>query len=328
MATRSEQLDWQEIHLSEDEASAQGTHAVRFLVQQVEKAQKNPYLKPILNNLMMAHALRLGIYEPNMEFPTAREVSSEGVGRDAPLPRSGRESHSQDDVFSRRSSSPSPQLRRPLERQSNLPRRIHSHREHENEGKRRQSSSREVSSSPSVRGRKREKDRRSKKSSQTRRTPSPSDSPSYGSSSSSPMPSSDGTSSPIRRKRRRHDSYRAWKRSRKLQKFRNEKGPYKGPGKLSTEDMQRYRKENRCYKCGEQGHISRACPKRQPPKVTPQATKILYPNQAAQEACQLCFAWGNVRDISALILFDPGSTHNFISKSLLKGWGFKPKRWE
>ncbi len=63
-----ETFDWQEIHLSEDEASAQGTRAVRFLVQQVEKAQKNPYLKPILNNLMMAHALRLGIYEPNMEF--------------------------------------------------------------------------------------------------------------------------------------------------------------------------------------------------------------------------------------------------------------------
>ena len=45
MATRSEQLNWQEIHLSEDEASAQGTHAVRFLVQQVEKAQNNSLLR-------------------------------------------------------------------------------------------------------------------------------------------------------------------------------------------------------------------------------------------------------------------------------------------
>ena len=50
------QINWQEIHLSKDEASAQGTRAVRFVVQQVEKAQKNPYLKPILNNLMMARA--------------------------------------------------------------------------------------------------------------------------------------------------------------------------------------------------------------------------------------------------------------------------------
>ena len=36
----SEQINWQEIHLFNDEASAQGTRTIRFVVQQVEKAQK------------------------------------------------------------------------------------------------------------------------------------------------------------------------------------------------------------------------------------------------------------------------------------------------
>lgn len=30
----------------------------------------------------------------------------------------------------------------------------------------------------------------------------------------------------------------------------------------------------------------------------------------------LCYAWGKVRDQDSLILFNPGSTHNFISKEL------------
>ena len=68
----SEQINWQEIHLLDDEARAQGTRTVCFVVQQVEKAQKNPYLKPILNNLMMAHALRIHNYEPPANPSTAR----------------------------------------------------------------------------------------------------------------------------------------------------------------------------------------------------------------------------------------------------------------
>ena len=40
-----------------------------------------------------------------------------------------------------------------------------------------------------------------------------------------------------------------------------EKG-YKGKTKLSTKDMEHYRKDNKCFKCGEQGHVSRVCPKR------------------------------------------------------------------
>ena len=83
----SEQINWQDIHLSDDEASAQGTRAVRFVVQQVEKAQKNPYWKPNLNNLMMAHALRIHNYEPPAQIPPPQEVPNADAARGSPIPR-------------------------------------------------------------------------------------------------------------------------------------------------------------------------------------------------------------------------------------------------
>ncbi|MCO5594272.1 hypothetical protein L7F22_048300 [Adiantum nelumboides] len=141
MATRSQQLDWQEIHLSEDEASTQGTHAVRFIVQQVEKAQNNYLLRPMLNNLMRAHGLQLLNYEPPRHDPTFQEVLNEGNTREE------REDHSQDDVSSGRSRSPSRRTRRPLEREDNSLR----NRVQKSGSKRRRSHSCEVSSSPSSR---------------------------------------------------------------------------------------------------------------------------------------------------------------------------------
>ena len=103
---------------------------------------------------------------------------------------------------------------------------------------------------------------------------------------------------------------------------KKDKKPYLGKGKLSTEDIKRYKKENWCYKCGDPGHISRACPKR---KVPPQAKKIHRPFKEAEEASRLCFAWGKVRDIHSLILFDPGLTHNFISIELAQKLGIQTK---
>ena len=210
MATRSEQLNWQEIHLFEDEASAQGTHAVRFLAQQVEKAQKkNSLLRPMLNNLMRAHGLQLLNYETPQPDPNPQEVLNEGnTGEE-------REAHSQDDASSGHSKSPSRRTRRPLEREDNSLR----HRVRESGSKRRRSPSREVSSSSSSRGRKRERERHARRCHKPKRTPSPPSSPSKGSSFPSSS-SSDGNSSSSHHKRRRHDTYRAWKRSRKLQKFK------------------------------------------------------------------------------------------------------------
>ena len=92
----------------------------------------------------------------------------------------------------------------------------------------------------------------------------------------------------------------------------------------SLQDIEQYKKENWCYNCGEQGHISWAYLKH---KVAPQATKIHHPIQKANEASCLCFAWGKVRH--SLILLDPSSwLASSYQLSLLKSWGFKPKRWE
>ncbi|MCO5597114.1 hypothetical protein L7F22_051189 [Adiantum nelumboides] len=129
--------------------------------------------------------------------------------------REEREDHSQDDASSGRSRSPSRRTRRPLEREDNSLR----NRVQESGSKRRRSPSREVSSSPSPRGRKRERERHARRRHKSKRTPSPSSSPSKRNSFSSSS-SSDGYLSSGHHKRRRHDTYRAWKRSRKLQKFK------------------------------------------------------------------------------------------------------------
>ncbi|MCO5557663.1 hypothetical protein L7F22_011232 [Adiantum nelumboides] len=43
-----------------------------------------------------------------------------------------------------------------------------------------------------------------------------------------------------------------------------EKGVFKGKNELTPEELERYRKENKCFKCGEQGHSYRSCPQRNP----------------------------------------------------------------
>ncbi|MCO5588892.1 hypothetical protein L7F22_042853 [Adiantum nelumboides] len=41
-----------------------------------------------------------------------------------------------------------------------------------------------------------------------------------------------------------------------------EKGVYKGKNRLTPVELEHYRKDNRCFKCGEQRHAYRACPQR------------------------------------------------------------------
>ena len=86
--------------------------------------------------------------------------------------------------------------------------------------------------------------------------------------------------------------------------------------------MEQYRKDNKCFKCGEQGHVYRVCLKRYEQKRNPRATLV----KALDEDCHhrrssLSYAWGKVREHDALILFDPGSTHNFISTHLANKLG-------
>ena len=80
--------------------------------------------------------------------------------------------------------------------------------------------------------------------------------------------------------------------------------------------MERYCKESRCFKCGEPCHNYRACSTRIAKKENPQESIILSEEKHEKEESRLCYARGKVRDHDSFILFNLGSTHNFISTEL------------
>ncbi|MCO5557021.1 hypothetical protein L7F22_010576 [Adiantum nelumboides] len=96
-----------------------------------------------------------------------------------------------------------------------------------------------------------------------------------------------------------------------------EKGVFKGKNKLTPKELERYRKENKCFKCGEQGHSYRSFPQRNTRNEQPRAPMVEAPKEDVHcKGSPLSYAWGKVREHDAFILFDPGSTHNFISLEL------------
>ncbi|MCO5608741.1 hypothetical protein L7F22_062956 [Adiantum nelumboides] len=96
-----------------------------------------------------------------------------------------------------------------------------------------------------------------------------------------------------------------------------DKGVFKGKNRLTPKELERYRKENKCFKCGEQGHSYRSCPQRNPRNEQPRASMVEAPKEEVHcKGSPLSYAWGKVREHDAFILFDPGSTHNFISLEL------------
>lgn len=56
-----DQVNWQELNLGNDEATAEGTRALRFLAEQVQLAQNNQLLRPQLQNLFRAHGIALNV---------------------------------------------------------------------------------------------------------------------------------------------------------------------------------------------------------------------------------------------------------------------------
>ncbi|MCO5571091.1 hypothetical protein L7F22_024823 [Adiantum nelumboides] len=103
-----------------------------------------------------------------------------------------------------------------------------------------------------------------------------------------------------------------------------EKGVYKGKNRLILEELERYRKDNGCFKCGEQGHSYRTCPQRNARDEQPRASIIEAPKVDVHcKGSPLSYAWGKVREHDAFILFDPGSTHNFISHELAAKLGIQ-----
>ena len=103
-----------------------------------------------------------------------------------------------------------------------------------------------------------------------------------------------------------------------------DKGAFKGKNKLASEDLESYRKDNKCFKCGEQGHGYRSCPQRNARNGPLRASLVEVPKEDGHyNGSQLSYVWGKVRDQDALILFDPGSTHNFITHEMASKLGIQ-----
>ncbi|MCO5553536.1 hypothetical protein L7F22_007058 [Adiantum nelumboides] len=103
-----------------------------------------------------------------------------------------------------------------------------------------------------------------------------------------------------------------------------EKGVFKGKNRLTSEELERYCKENKCFKCGEQGHSYRSCPQRNPRNEQPRASMVEAPKEEVHcKGSPLSYAWGKVREHDAFILFDLGSTHHFISLALATKLGIQ-----
>lgn len=53
------------------------------------------------------------------------------------------------------------------------------------------------------------------------------------------------------------------------------KKPYQGTNRLSQEEMEQYRKEHRCFRCGTTGHTYRECPQCQAKSATPKVSNVM-----------------------------------------------------
>ena len=52
MSSQEEEVDLRALNLKDDEASTQGTLAVRYLVRKLQEAKSNPMLAPMVQALM------------------------------------------------------------------------------------------------------------------------------------------------------------------------------------------------------------------------------------------------------------------------------------
>ncbi|MCO5594527.1 hypothetical protein L7F22_048559 [Adiantum nelumboides] len=74
-----------------------------------------------------------------------------------------------------------------------------------------------------------------------------------------------------------------------------EKGVYKGKNRLTPEELERYHKDNRCFKCGEQGHSYLACPQRNARSEQPRDSIIEAPKEDVHcKSSPLFYAWGKL----------------------------------
>lgn len=111
------------------------------------------------------------------------------------------------------------------------------------------------------------------------------------------------------------------KKNNDTKKKEKDKSAYKGSNRLSPEELEQY--TNNCLHCGEQGHSYWRCPEKgnNHKKEALEALVVVSNKIEDPKASHLCYAWGRVRDQEALVLFYPGSAHNFIFIELAQKLG-------
>ncbi|MCO5582798.1 hypothetical protein L7F22_036697 [Adiantum nelumboides] len=73
-----------------------------------------------------------------------------------------------------------------------------------------------------------------------------------------------------------------------------EKGVYKGKNMLTPKELEHYRKDNKCFKCVEQGHTYHTCPQRNVRNEQPKASMVEAPKEDIHcKVSPLSYAWGN-----------------------------------
>ncbi|MCO5581018.1 hypothetical protein L7F22_034894 [Adiantum nelumboides] len=102
-----------------------------------------------------------------------------------------------------------------------------------------------------------------------------------------------------------------------------EKAVYKGKNRLTPKELDRCHKDNRCFKCGEQGHSYRTCPPRNARNEQPRASIIEAPKEDVHcKGSPLSYAWGTVAKGTAISLEEWVHEKNiFISLRRIKFFG-------
>ena len=77
-----------------------------------------------------------------------------------------------------------------------------------------------------------------------------------------------------------------------VKKTKNQERGYKDKARFTPKQTEQYRKENKCYKYGEMGHVSHVCPTKKPQNGTPKASTIEVFKEEGSSKVLSCHTYG------------------------------------